>query len=549
MSIFSNALSPERKQRRLSAFWKKSGLGALVVLMAGLAPSTSLADSTYTAMYFHSQVRDGPTCAMNADSKGVIGFPASLSNPVATCPDASAWKQLLDAITHSFWDKWGNDETLWISDPRPLCATSSQNDCCFVSTKSSPPQVGYRDTAGKVVKPSDVGGPGQFCPYIPGDWGGATETTFAGAKPVTSHNTTFLHNFDPDRIARQREVEVIYRNDAFMRYTTKKNIYSLAGLQALFGQISGEAANSKPYRPMGQGVSYPPDAVMFKVDWIPEATMVELKYVHDHDNNSTTPPQNPKHPYITMKMNVSIGSSTEFKEGMYYLASITGSSKALPNWHWYAFEHVENRGRCDFTGCNDSYGYTTKVTTPAPIAGDSPVTFDSNFITPLTIDDQLKDGSSLFKLGQKYPSGTITTGLAALFEATGVGGGGELENADVPNISDLAWTSYRLKGTQTQFYNRDGSPTIVGASITEGGFVNTSSCMSCHVQASVANNPELIPVPFGVPGVGASGRLNMFGMGEVVNGAPDTGDYFNRGTTTQRAVQTDFVWGAVINAQ
>jgi hypothetical protein len=32
------------------------------------------------------------------------------------------------------------------------------------------------------------------------------------------------------------------------------------------------------------------------------------------------------------------------------------SSKDIPNWIWATFEHVGNPGRCDYTGCNDSYG-------------------------------------------------------------------------------------------------------------------------------------------------------------------------------------------------
>ena len=43
---------------------------------------------------------------------------------------------------------------------------------------------------------------------------------------------------------------------------------------------------------------------------------------------------------------------------------------ALPNWHWYAFEHVNNLGRCDFTGCNDSYGFKKTVSIPAPVQTD-----------------------------------------------------------------------------------------------------------------------------------------------------------------------------------
>lgn len=77
-----------------------------------------------------------------------------------------------------------------------------------------------------------------------------------------------------------------------------------------------------------------------------------------------------------------------------------------------------------------------------------------------------------------------------------------------PDIKDPAWKSYRLKGTQTQFTNFDGYPTILGSSINEGGFVNSASCISCHVQASVNADGGI-----GAPGVGASGRLNNFGIG------------------------------------
>ena len=214
----------------------------------------------------------------------------------------------------------------------------------------------------------------------------------------------------------------------------------------------------------------------------------------------------------------------------------------MPNWHWYAFEHVNNLGRCDFTGCNDSFGFTTTVSIKAPLQPDpdKPVmtSFESNFVTPHTRDDQLKDNDALFDLGKPYPSGKMTDDLAALFKGAGVGTGADPVDAEWPKVSDPAWKSYRLKGTQTQFHNRDGYPTIVGASITEGGFVNTASCMSCHVQASVNAKGEN-----GVPGVGATGRLNLFGLGTVVSGAPENADFFDRGTTNQRAVQTDFVWG------
>lgn len=499
-------------------------------------------NSTYTAMYFHSQVQDATECALRLNGENQIEFSPTVTNPAATCPDAYGWKQLLDAVNQEFWTQWGNDETLWIESPKKLCTSNRSSDCCFVDA-GSVPQVGYRDASGSIVKPINIGGPGKYCPHIPADYGGADETTFAGGKTQSSHNTTFLRTQDPGRIARQREVEVVYRNDSFVRYSTETELYSKAGLAKLFDKVAGEAANSKPHRPTGQGASYPPDAVMFKVDWIPEATMLELGYVADHDNNSATPPQNATDPYITMLINASTDGGTTFKEGYFYLVGITGASKALPRWHWYAYEHVANKGRCDYTGCNDSYGYKTKVTVNAPLSGSDgnpPVTMDlaSNFIAPHTKGDHLFDQTVLFDPGRSYPTGDINTELAAIFNGLGIATDTKAVDWKLPSKTDPAWKSYRLKGTQTNFYNNDGYPTIVGASVTEGGFVNTASCLSCHVQASINANGDI-----GVPGVGATGRLNLSGIGTVVNGAPVVADYYDRGTTNQRAVKVDFVWG------
>lgn len=518
------------------------GVAALSVLAAAGPAGSADTNSTYPAMYFHSQVQDAPECTATTNNVGKSGFPTTIGSPAATCPDAFGWTQFLGAIQAGFWENWANDETVWVSDPRPLCSSDSTVDCCFVNI-SGTPQVGYRDAAGHARPPAIVGGPGMFCPYIPGDYGGAAMTKYSEAKPVTRHNTTILRQLDPARVARQQEVELVYRNDSFVRYTTGQELYSQSGLAKLFARVSGEARNSIPYRPTGQGVSYPTDAVMFKVDWIPEVIMLDLGYISDHDNDPATPPQNPEAPYITMRINASTGDGKPYAKSLYYMAAITGSSKALPNWHWYAFEHVANLGRCDFTGCNDSFGFTTRVTIKAPnqpadAKKPEMITIDSNFITPHTVDDQLKDKSDLFDLGKAYPSGAMAGELAALFTGTGIANGANPVNPDRPQITDPAWKSYRLKGTQTQYFNRDGYTTIVGASITEGGFVNSASCMSCHVQASV--NAEGTN---GVPGVGGTGRLNLFGIGTVVDGGPSSSDFYDSGTTNQRAVQSDFVWG------
>lgn len=507
-----------------------------------------VSNSTDGPMYFHSYVFDHEDCSMTA-TDGAISFSSSIPNPAASCPDAFGWAQLLQAIQAHFWVNWANDETVWVSDPKPLCTAAKDTDCCKVDTASGARyKVSYIGRNGKPVPPENVGGPGSHCPYIPGEWAKNAETSFAGGNPLSSHTNAFLRSIDPARIARQQEVEIVYRNDPFVVYTTQKDLYSQRGLKALFETGKGEASNSAPYRPTRQGVAYPFDAVMFKVDWVNEQTMLELDYITDHDGDTSTPPNDPENPYVTMKINVSTDGGTNFEEGMYYLAAITGASKALPNWHWYAFEHVNNLGRCDFIGCNDSFGYRTTVSYRLP-DGSGTDQYASNFIRPHTQSDDvpadIKQQEVIYDLGQRYPSGVPTNEMEAVYAGMGIAAKGALtSNPALPSPTDSAWRSYRLKGTQTTYYTNDGYPTVLGASITEGGFVNTASCLSCHVQASVGPAGS-VPPP---TSVGATGRLSLDGIGTVVSGAPYIGDYYIRGSTNVHAVQVDFVWG-ILGAQ
>ena len=80
-------------------------------------------------MYFHSQVRDAPECTATVTAGGDIAYPATINSPAATCPDAFGWAQFLEAIQAEFWKNWANDETIWVSDPKPLCATDGSTDC------------------------------------------------------------------------------------------------------------------------------------------------------------------------------------------------------------------------------------------------------------------------------------------------------------------------------------------------------------------------------------------------------------------------------------
>ena len=106
----------------------------------------------------------------------------------------------------------------------------------------------------------------------------------------------------------------MYRSDNFVRYTTEQELYSKPGLAKLFARVAGEAKNSRPHRPTGQGVTYPYSAMMFKVAWIDQVTMVSLGYVTYHDNDAKTSPQNPDRPYISQKIRASSDDGKTYHE-------------------------------------------------------------------------------------------------------------------------------------------------------------------------------------------------------------------------------------------
>jgi hypothetical protein len=166
-------------------------------------------------------------------------------------------------------------------------------------------------------------------------------------------------------------------------------------------------------------------------------------------------------------------------------------SKTIPNWTWATFEWAGNAGRCDYIGCHDQFGYT-----PANIAPQTPT-------------------------GGQYPAGTITPALQALFTTANL----------APEFSH-----YRLKGSQIDFVTPTGIATLLGNSVTESGFVSTSSCMTCHSRAAVDSSG--VPTP----------NAGFIGQNSP-NGAPNPQWFFNTSTSpyTPTYVPIDFVWG-IINA-
>lgn len=468
------------------------------------------------AMYFKSKVNDAENCEMLVEKDSIV-FSKEITNPAVTCPDAFAWKKLIETIQSEFWSNWAYDNFTYPSKPYPLCTDNgSAKNCCDPLSDSNP---GYDNKIN----------PGINCPYYPGvhvDKKSQKERLVRGKNSFKQHfsqaqkvQATIMDKVDPGRVIRQEMAEVVFRNHPMWEYNFRNNLYNTNGLADVFNNRVAAINKNAPYHSQNGAIDFPQDSVMFKTDWLHEDEAKKLGLTQDKEN-----------PYITMYMSSPTGDNDAnvFREGLHYLMAITAASKDLPNWHWYAIEHVNNPGRCDYIGCNDSFGYYSSDAVPEG--------YRKNYVAPKTISDGLGQPSPVFVTGKPYPAEKITPELAAVFKKLNVGQKDD-GNTKKPSIGDKAWLSYRLKGVQTEFVTNEGIDTVMGNSVTEGGFVNSSSCMTCHSQATVNDS--------GVAShsIGFSNQMNLIGYKQSSNGIPENSWFYYPGTTTPLNVKSDFVWG------
>ncbi|WP_246413352.1 hypothetical protein [Rhizobium indicum] len=251
--------------------------------------------------------------------------------------------------------------------------------------------------------------------------------------------------------------EEVRRNQATFDYIVCNQLFTKAGLRAFYNA--------------GRPISAPVGAMEVKANWVPADEVDSADY------------------YVS-----------EAPDGKKYaLTAMHIISKVLPNWTWATFEHQNNPGRCDYTGCHDAYG---------AVVAD----VDANDVPD-----------------RPYSACAKNDALKAMMGSAGL---------------SPVWEHYCLKGSQTDFVSATGLPTHLGNSVTEAGFADTSSCITCHARAAVnAKGIKTTPAGFVDPPIPAlcpnpSGSCSP-------NGAPDPNWFWtNPGKLDHAAVamQTDFIW-------
>jgi len=245
-------------------------------------------------------------------------------------------------------------------------------------------------------------------------------------------------------------LQEVRRNMASFNFVVKEGMFYRDGLKTLF--VSGTANG---YQPM----KFPVNAIEIKASWKIIDPAMKPQYHWNYDASGK----------------------------LYGLIALHIITKAVPNWTWATWEWSDNPGRCDFTGCYDSFG-----------------------VNPSNIQPNVQPGKG-------YPEGQLTAPLLEIFKKYG--------------LTD-EWQHYRLKGSQTNWTDPTGLPTLLGNSILERPFVSTSSCITCHAYASFDSTAT---------GTGPQFKSN----GDSYNGPVDPKTFWPNGPAPAGRLKfypADFTW-------
>ena len=558
--------------KNLGQFFFHGVLGALISAVSLLSlpahAQTRTPNSIDYAMYFLGDVRDNEHCAMTIENGNFVTA-ARISNPAMTCPDMTSWRLFAAVVRDKFWSDWADETQNWPQQPWPLCSASQTTNCCTPhSTTNSKEHCPYfpgssnnadgalKNTEAVKTSPSHrVGRPSithqlqaiktpaevdLLIMELKKTQKLATATTQGKECPANIVKQLVPKSYESiGRVIRQTNAEVTIRNKPFHDYLFENDLYNSDGVSAVFATNAANQKNNAPYAADNfsatenraaklSKIDLPPDAIMIKSNWLFEGIAAELGIKNSKEA-----------PFIAQKMTTLVQFNNGKEKvncnltGTHYLMAFHVSSKDIPNWVWTTFEHIAMPGRCDFIGCNDSYGYNSTDKLPAGTA--------KNYIAPhVKSDGLLMAPATVFDKDKLYPTEKINPGLDRVFNDLGIGTTAST-NKDAPSIADLGWRSYRLKGSQVGFTNSMGRKTLLGNSITEAGFMNGSSCITCHARAGI--HVEQNKANFFRLSVFEK-DLSDYGYALSAHGNPNPEWYYHDDNTgTLDVLQTDFVWG------
>ncbi|MCU1259517.1 MAG: hypothetical protein JWO80_2402 [Bryobacterales bacterium] len=229
----------------------------------------------------------------------------------------------------------------------------------------------------------------------------------------------------------------------------------------------------------GKSFSFPPTAIEIKAEWLPveEIPAFMLNRIALAD----------------VPRQFHVNTAADGKQ--YGLIAMHIITKLVPNWTWDTFEHELNPARCDIIGCNDQFGMPAPGSTPANTS-----------------------------VWMGYGPCLKTEAVRALFASA---------------KWDSAFEHYCLKGTQTDFSDRTGLAIRLGNSIAEKGFVQQSSCMTCHARAAWGPDGKKTSHDGFDENGPPLGAINLAWFWKFTGNPPI---FVGMGGLTQTATSADFVW-------
>ena len=240
-----------------------------------------------------------------------------------------------------------------------------------------------------------------------------------------------------------------------------------------------------------KSLSFPTNSLEVKANWI------AVDQLQSFNGFSGTPADAAKLYHVNSAGNT-----------QYALVSMHVISKLVPNWTWATFEHKDNPGRCDVIGCKDSFGAQQPVTPP---------------LSPT-------------ESKRHYSDCVQSSALTAL-----------LAKANI----DPAYVNYCLKGSQNDFTDPTGLAIRLGNSVTENGFVNQASCMTCHGRAAFDSTGNMTsfagfdPVSHNLPlkAIGSAPVGSINPSWYWIPGGPPSFPMLSGESDVQRiGLAADFVW-------